>query len=112
MFLFLKGDLLNACGSGVEKWMDGDGDCCLVLACRSLGAGDEGASISGLEPHLYFWHRPQVEARDNEHHFTSSVVVSNAKCLSTDFVSRFTLRIVGRCVNHFSEHICCLRSFL
>jgi len=29
--------------SGVGKWMDGDGDCCLVLACRSLGAGDEGA---------------------------------------------------------------------
>ena len=36
-------DLLHAYGSGVGKWMDGDGDCCLVLAGLSLEAGDEGA---------------------------------------------------------------------
>jgi hypothetical protein len=41
--LFLIRDLLHGYGSGVGKWMDGDGDCCLVLAGLSLEAGDEGA---------------------------------------------------------------------
>jgi len=72
--MFLGGDLLRAWGSGVE--MSGWRWRLLFGTGLSLVAGDEGASISGLEPHLYFWQSGRTSELRGEHHFTSSITLS------------------------------------